>query len=62
TQEGKLDQIELDIEFHGALSEEQRSKLVEIAKKCPVHRTLTTENVIRTRAVPLIESFQEGRF
>ncbi len=62
TQEGKLDQIELDIEFHGALSEEQRSKLVEIAKKCPVHRTLTTENVIRTRAVPLIESFQEGPF
>ncbi len=51
TKEGKLDQIELDIEFHGGLSDEQRSKLVEVAKKCPVHRTLTTENVIRTRAV-----------
>ncbi len=51
TKEGKLDQIELDIEFHGPLSNEQRSKLLEIAKKCPVHRTLTTENVIKTRAV-----------
>jgi putative redox protein len=51
TKEGKLDQIELDIEFHGGLSDEQRSKLVEIAKKCPVHRTLTTENVISTRAI-----------
>ncbi len=51
TKEGKLDQIELDIKFHGPLSNEQRSKLLEIAKKCPVHRTLTTENVIKTRAV-----------
>ena len=50
TEEGKLDQIELDIEFYGALSDEQRSKLLEVAKKCPVHRTFTTENVIRTRA------------
>jgi uncharacterized OsmC-like protein len=51
TKEGKLDQIELDIKFHGPLSNEQRSKLLEIAKKCPVHRTFTTENVIKTRAI-----------
>ncbi len=50
TKEGKLDQIELDIELAGPLSGEQRSKLLEIAKKCPVHRTLTSEVNIRTKA------------
>ena len=47
---GKIDRIELDIEFVGPLSSEQRSKLLEITKKCPVHRTLTSETNIRTRA------------
>ena len=51
TKEGKIDRIELEIELTGPLSNEQRSKLLEIAKKCPVHRTLTTEVDIRTRAV-----------
>jgi uncharacterized OsmC-like protein len=50
TKEGKIDRIELDIEFVGPLSSEQRSKLLEIAKKCLVHRTLTSETNIRTRA------------
>ena len=50
TKEGKIDRIELDIEFAGPLSDEQRSKLMEIAKKCPVHRTLTSETNIRIRA------------
>jgi uncharacterized OsmC-like protein len=50
TKEGKIERIELDIEFAGPLSSEQRSKLLEIAKKCPVHRTLTSETNIRTRA------------
>jgi putative redox protein len=49
TKEGKIDRIELDIGFAGPLSSEQRSKLLEIAKKCPVHRTLTSETNIRTR-------------
>ena len=49
TKEGKIDRIELDIEFAGPLSSEQRSKLLEIAKKCPVHRTLASETNIRTR-------------
>ena len=39
TKEGMLDRIELDIELRGTLSAEQRSKLLEIANKCPVHRT-----------------------
>ncbi len=50
TKEGKIDRIELDIEFAGPLSDEQRSKLLEIAKKCPVHRTLVSETNIRTEA------------
>jgi putative redox protein len=44
-----LDRIECDVEFGGALSSEQRSRLLEIANRCPVHRTLTSEIDIRTR-------------
>jgi putative redox protein len=51
TKEGMLDRIELDIELVGTLSVEQRSKLLEIANKCPVHRTLVSEINIRTRLV-----------
>ena len=51
TKEGLLDRIERDIHFDGPLSDEQRSKLIEIANKCPVHRTLTSEVNIQTRAV-----------
>ncbi|MFT4116321.1 alpha/beta fold hydrolase [Bradyrhizobium sp.] len=51
TREGMLDQIERDIAMDGALDAEQRKKLMEIADKCPVHRTLTSEIRIMTRAV-----------
>jgi len=51
TREGMLDRIELDLHLSGSLTNEQRSKLLEIANKCPVHRTLTSEVVIATRAV-----------
>jgi uncharacterized OsmC-like protein len=51
TKEGMLDRIERDIHFAGKLTTEQRSKLLEIANKCPVHRTLTSEIDIRTRAI-----------
>jgi len=51
TKEGMLDRIERDIHFAVKLTKEQRSKLLEIANKCPVHRTLTSEIDIRTRAV-----------
>src|SRR5262249_62428944 len=40
TREGMLDQIERDISIEGALDAEQRKRLMEIADKCPVHRTL----------------------
>ena len=43
TKEGKLDKIELAITLGGPLTDEQRVRLLEIANKCPVHRTLTAE-------------------
>jgi putative redox protein len=51
TREGMLDQIERDIAMDGALDADQRKKLMEIADKCPVHRTLTSEIRIVTKAV-----------
>jgi putative redox protein len=51
TRDGMLDQIERDIAIDGALDAEQRKKLMEIADKCPVHRTLTSEIRIVTKAV-----------
>lgn len=51
TKVGKIDRIEREIQLTGALTTEQRAKLMEIADKCPVHRTLTSEINIRTRAV-----------
>lgn len=51
TREGMLDQIERDIAIDGALDADQRKKLMEIADKCPVHRTLTSEIRIVTKAV-----------
>jgi len=46
-----LDRIECDLEFSGSLTTEQRTRLLEIANRCPVHRTLTSEIDIRTRLV-----------
>jgi putative redox protein len=51
TKEGMLDHIDREIQLAGALSAEQRSKLLEIAEKCPVHRTLASEIALRTRLV-----------
>ena len=49
TKEGKIDRIERLIELDGPLSDEQRQRLLEIANRCPVHRTLTSEIHIPTR-------------
>lgn len=49
TKVGLLDRIERIIGFEGKLDAEQRAKLIEIADKCPVHRTLTSEVKIVTR-------------
>jgi len=37
----RIDRIERAIELQGTLDAEQRAKLLEIAEKCPIHRTLT---------------------
>ena len=49
TKEGLLDRIDLAVELTGPLTPEQHAKLMEIAGKCPVHRTLTSEINIRLR-------------
>ena len=43
TKDGILDRIERELELTGPLTTEQRSKLLEISEKCPVHRTLKSE-------------------
>ena len=50
TREGMLDQIDRVIAIEGALDADQRKRLMEIADKCPVHRTLTSEIRIVTKA------------
>ena len=49
TREGMLDQIDRVIGMEGALDADQRKRLMEIADKCPVHRTLTSEVRILTK-------------
>jgi uncharacterized OsmC-like protein/alpha/beta superfamily hydrolase len=49
TKEGKIDRIDRIIEVLGPLTDEQRARLLEIANKCPVHRTLESEIYIPTR-------------
>jgi uncharacterized OsmC-like protein/alpha/beta superfamily hydrolase len=50
TKAGMLDQIDRAIAMQGALDADQRKRLMEIADKCPVHRTLTSEVRIVTTA------------
>jgi putative redox protein len=49
TKEEILDQIDRELELVGPLSDEQRMKLLEIARKCPVHRTLKSGINIRSQ-------------
>ena len=50
TREGMLDQIDVLIGLDGPLDTDQYRRIIEIADKCPVHRTLTSEIRILTRA------------
>lgn len=47
----KIDHIERKIKLTGPLSQEQRMKLLDIANKCPVHRTLTSKILISTQLI-----------
>jgi uncharacterized OsmC-like protein len=49
TRDGMVDRIEVEVELTGSLTAEQHAKLMEIAAKCPVHRSLTSEINIRLR-------------
>lgn len=49
TREGRIDRIEREITLEGPLDAAARERLVEIAERCPVHRTLASEVSIRTR-------------
>lgn len=49
TKAGMLDRIERVVRLDGPLDAEQKARLLEIADKCPVHRTLTSEIRIETR-------------
>jgi putative redox protein len=49
TREGKIDVIEREIAIAGPLDAQQRQRLLEIAEKCPVHRTLHSEIKVRSR-------------
>ena len=51
TKEGMLDEIQSKIRLEGDLDEAQRTRLLEIATRCPVHRTLSSEIKIRTTGV-----------
>ena len=49
TRQGRIDRIERVITLEGDLDPQQRAKLLEIANKCPVHRTLQSEVFTPTR-------------
>jgi uncharacterized OsmC-like protein len=53
TKEGMLDRIDLDIELTGSLTADQHSRLMAIAAKCPVHRTLKSEIDIRLQGAAI---------
>jgi putative redox protein len=50
--DAKISRIEREIELAGPLDEEQRARLLEIAERCPVHRTLAGEIDIQSRLAP----------
>jgi putative redox protein len=47
TQSGKLDRIDLEIDIKGDLDQDQKKRMLEIAEKCPVHRTLHSEMITK---------------
>ncbi|MEN8195951.1 MAG: alpha/beta fold hydrolase [Pseudomonadota bacterium] len=54
TEHGMIGEIKREIDISGPLDDEQRKRLLQIADKCPVHRTLTSEIKIRTRAAEAV--------
>ena len=48
---GPVESIRIELGLEGELTDEQRARLLDIAGKCPVHRTLEREVPIETRLV-----------
>ena len=48
TRVGKVDRFRRRLQLEGSLEEAQRARLLEIANRCPVHRTLESEVMIET--------------
>ncbi len=51
TTEGRLDRLSRSITLEGPLDDKQKARLLEIANRCPVHKTLHSEIVVETRLV-----------
>lgn len=51
SESGFVDIFDCKLVFHGDLDEAQRARMLEISYKCPVHRTLMSENLIRSQMV-----------
>lgn len=49
TSEGKIDAFETTLSLRGDLTEQQQSRLLQIAERCPVHRSLQSEVKMKTR-------------
>ena len=61
TEQAMLDRIDREISLTGDLSDDQRQRLLEIAERCPVHRTLVSEIEIRTRLTSAGASSELGQ-
>ena len=48
SKDGKIDRFSRELELIGDLTDEQRQKLLEIAERCPVHKTLHADVAVVT--------------
>jgi putative redox protein len=60
TKAGRLDRVDWTLHFQGELTKEQRTRLLEIAQMCPVHRTLRSEVHIPAPTAVEDESSADG--
>jgi len=49
TEEGHIDRIQVEIDVKGDMDDETRQRIIEIAERCPVHKTLQSEVLIETK-------------
>lgn len=60
--EGFIHRIERSVSITGDLTDEQRTRLQEIAHKCPIHKTLSSKIVITDLEDETLESSEAGDF